>query len=667
MNASPQPARPAPTRFWLIATPLLILLLAGLIWRGLPRNTRQPALEPARFKPEGEERELSTPILPEKPEAPPKVVPAKDPRLDYRGPFKNVRPDVAYVDDATCTKCHAEIAASYAHHPMANTLTPIGRFTSPPLDAEVHNPFSALGQKHQVVSRETGVFHTRSAADESGKTLFRSELAIHYAVGSGVRAHSFLSAAGSSLLQSPITWYSQKKTWDLSPRFNPEILAGRRVGADCLFCHSNGASEDQEEETRYLDPIFPNGHGIGCQRCHGPGAEHLKNPGMVKTEAGLLDPTIVNPAHLSPKLRDDVCWQCHLEGKVRVLARGRARFDFRPGLPLSDFVDVFDEPADATYDHVVNHVEQMLQSRCYQRSAGSGQLGCTSCHDAHETPPAERQVVVYRTACLKCHEDRGCSLPPAERLSKSADDSCVSCHMPRFATSDVAHVSSTDHRIPRKPVPLKKEKLSDDPSHLIQELVSVFERKGDAPNPERNRNRALAGGILARQRRYMARPLLPEFEEALRRDPADLPVRTQYALELINRGNSAQAIPHLEAVLTQQPNHEWGLFGMAVASDQLGRREESPIAWRRLVALAPSQFGFRLGLADALMKEDRLEEAEQTARAWVAYDPGSPEARVFLGKILERRDKFPEANEQQRISTELARLRAAAELTPGSP
>ena len=63
----------------------------------------------------------------------------------------------------------------------------------------------------------------------------------------------------------------------------------------CLFCHSNGASEDPKNETAYGEPIFPNGYGIGCQRCHGPGGEHVKDPGKkIQTEAGKLDPTIVN-------------------------------------------------------------------------------------------------------------------------------------------------------------------------------------------------------------------------------------------------------------------------------------------------------------------------------------------------------------------------------------
>src|SRR6187401_819544 len=37
-----------------------------------------------------------------------------DPRLAYQGPFHNVRPDVAYVGDAKCAECHADIAHTFS-------------------------------------------------------------------------------------------------------------------------------------------------------------------------------------------------------------------------------------------------------------------------------------------------------------------------------------------------------------------------------------------------------------------------------------------------------------------------------------------------------------------------------------------------------------------------
>ncbi|MSQ93048.1 MAG: hypothetical protein EXR98_00665 [Gemmataceae bacterium] len=631
MNDRLKPARPARTGLWL-AVIAVALVAAGVgVWyrflRTPPPEIRQP-LAPA--------------------------LPSPDPRLSYEGPFKNVDPKVAYVDDAECAKCHRDQAKTYSQHPMARTLMPIDKavLTAPP--GKGQKPFEALGQQFQIDDRDGRVRHARFARDDKEQALFRHELDVHFVVGSGTRAHSFLSVQGTTVLQTPITWFTQKKLWDLSPGFQHNVLAGRRIGADCFFCHSNGANEDPKDETTYHQPIFPHGHSIGCQRCHGPGGEHVKNPGVfVKTAMGSLDPTIVNPAHLSPQLRESVCWQCHLEGHVRVLRRGRHRYDFRPGMPLEDFIGVFDDTADADYDHVVNHVEQMLQSRCYQKSAGPQQMGCVSCHDAHEAQPPEKQAAFYRARCVTCHEDKACSLPLPQRLAKHKDDSCIACHMPAFGASDVTHVSSTDHRVPRKP-----KAKTDTPAMKkgpIEDLVSVFERHRGRTEPELTRDWALAGGLSARRGRPLNRSLFKEFGDASQRDPGDLAIKTQYALELINRREAGAAVKLLEDVLAREPDYEDGLFAFALACEQLNRGKDSLSAWRRLVAMAPTQWGYRVGLGEQLMDEKNFVEAEKAARAWVAYDPGVPEARKLLGDSLAVLGRAAEAQEQYRILRELTR------------
>src|SRR5205823_3198677 len=91
---------------------------------------------------------------------------------------------------------------------------------------------------------------------------------------------------------------------------------------------------------RYESPLFDEGHAIGCERCHGPGALHVRDPGQRDPETG-IDYTIVNPKHLKPDLRAAVCEQCHLEGETRIVRRGRDLFDFRPGLPMQAFWSVF--------------------------------------------------------------------------------------------------------------------------------------------------------------------------------------------------------------------------------------------------------------------------------------------------------------------------------------
>jgi predicted CXXCH cytochrome family protein len=583
-------------------------------------------------------------------------LPAPDPRLAYTGPFKNVHPDVAYVNDALCAECHRDIAKTFSRHPMARTLMPIDAARLPPLDAKAHNPFEALGQRFQVQTRDGKVLQSRTARDENGKPLFQQDLAVHFAIGSGTHAHSYLSIQGSTILQTPVTWFTQSRRWDLSPGFVHNVLAGRRVGADCLYCHGNGANEDPRDELVYREPLFPNGHGIGCQRCHGPGAAHVKAPGLVKTDAGILDPTIVNPKHLAPHLRESICWQCHLEGDVRVLRRGRQRYDFRPGMPLEDFLGVFVDAGETNFDDVVNHVEQMTQSRCYQKSLGPKQLGCVSCHDPHEKPLPETVVAHYRQACLKCHQEEGCALPRPMRLAQHKDDSCVACHMPAFPTSNIGHVSSSDHRIPRKAAPRKTERPPSLRTGDVQDLVSVFAQQRGKSDPELDRDRALAAAMLGRRGRKLVNPLGKELEAAAKRDPSDLAVRAQFGLTLLNAGEAAKALPLLQDILARQADHESALLGHAIACAQLGKVSDSLASWRRLVQLAPSHGGYRQGLIELLMRETRWEEAATEAQAWIAMDPGIPDARALLRAILAQLGRMDDAQEQHRILTELTRL-----------
>jgi hypothetical protein len=76
--------------------------------------------------------------------------------------------------------------------------------------------------------------------------------------------------------------------------------------------------------------------GIGCERCHGPGARHVNDRrAAVRTDSG-YDKTIVNPARLPLARRLDVCEQCHVHTAVAVLREGRHAFSYLPSEPLRD-------------------------------------------------------------------------------------------------------------------------------------------------------------------------------------------------------------------------------------------------------------------------------------------------------------------------------------------
>jgi hypothetical protein len=243
------------------------------------------------------------------------------------------------------------------------------------------------------------------------------------------------------LYQSPIGWYAREPHWALSPLYEVRNLHfDRPITKGCLFCHAN-----RFDMAAGRAPVF-HGLAIGCERCHGPGELHVRQPELVDGQ----DLTIVNPADMDPPaLREAVCEQCHLQGFARTRPLGRSEFDYRPGLPLSDFVIVSSGRGDPVAAlRSVGHVEQMRQSRCYEGSGGA--LGCISCHDPHRRPSPEDRVVFFRERCLKCHDKQPCSLTRDERLARNPADDCTACHMPRSRTTvDIAHTSTTLHTVPR--------------------------------------------------------------------------------------------------------------------------------------------------------------------------------------------------------------------------
>ncbi|MFO0890681.1 MAG: cytochrome c3 family protein [Isosphaeraceae bacterium] len=355
--------------------------------------------------------------------------------------------------------------------------------------------------------------HVEALKDVGGQVLARNRGDVRFVLGSGQQAMSFLVERGEGyLFASPVTFYTEGRSWDLSPgyrRGNPHFERPVRPG--CLYCHANQAELVEGTENRYRPPFF-RGHAIGCERCHGPGADHVRAPDSARG--------IVNPADLEPPLREGVCQQCHLQAEARILRAGRWWTDYRPGRPLHEFIDVYLKTDQDGQNRFIGQVEQMYASRCFRESRGT--LGCISCHDPHREPRPEERVRHFRDRCLGCHarDDGGptsgsqgsdagpCSLSRAERTRQNAADSCIDCHMPRSASRRILHTATTDHTVPRDPIrphpPGPDDRPGDGPPTNEAHLASFFRElrqkdrdAGREPETERGRDLGLALSIEA--------------------------------------------------------------------------------------------------------------------------------------------------------------------------
>jgi Flp pilus assembly protein TadD len=564
-----------------------------------------------------------------------------DPRLTFATPYRNVRPEVKYVGDKVCAKCHDKECDSYRHHPMGRALapaadaSPIENYKPAAFDPFVApDPFIPTGLHYSVRRQDRRVVHRQWAADEGGKVLAEREAAVHFAVGSGSRGRTYLVNQDGYLFESPITWYPQPRRWDLSPGYDSRNQHfGRPITAGCLFCHSNYADHVPDTVNHYRQKVF-RGFAIGCERCHGPGELHVQRRTSGQVVAG-LDDTIVNPARLEHSLREGVCQQCHLLGEQRVLARGRAYFDYRPGLPLHLFMMdfVMDRESDRDFKFV-GSVEQMYASRCFQASREPKKLGCISCHDPHALPSAREKAAFYRKRCLQCHTEKSCNLPLEARLAKNKD-SCIACHMPR-TDSEINHTSITDHRVPRRPP--KSAETGPPPRSFpgSSALVPFHRNLVDLSDEAVSRNRGVAliqmlqKGPPQAVARQLAERALPLLETALTTAPHDLPAWEAKGDALYSLGRPEEALAAYATALAQKPDLETTLHAAAKLALEMDRPDTARTYLERLIRVNPWFWQYHHLLAAISYQKGEWQRAVRELRQSLKLEPFNSTTRRRL-------------------------------------
>lgn len=576
--------------------------------------------------------------------------PVEDPRVTFSTPFRNVRPEVKYVGDAACANCHREQTRSFHHHPMGRSMATVAEVAPQQrYDSSVRNPFDALGASYRVDRQLERLVHEEIRKDTQGNTLTQAQAEVAYVLGSGARARSYLIRRGDALFESPITWFVDEQRWNISPGYERVIDRFERpVQPECLFCHSNPTERVEDTINRYKTPLFPHGASIGCERCHGPGELHVKEQQDGIAIASEVDYSIVNPRHLEPALREAVCEQCHLEAERRILRRGREVFDYRPGLPFylfwSDFLRL---PELDEHGKFVGKVEQMYSSQCFKHSGG--EMGCSTCHDAHSLPEPAKKTTFYRDRCMSCHRKKDCSLPQPERQKNG--DNCVACHMPRTDSTDISHTAISDHRILRRP---EKTTVAPVPRKLrLGEVPLVHFHKDDLPanDPEVARDLGLALVELARLPTPLAAQLgdtaLPYLDGAISRGPHDAAALLGRAYVLFLHGRHREALQLADKVLARSPNHETALEDAVSYADNAGERERAIEYSTRLIAVNRHLTRYRVSLIRLLTLQGEFDRALADCRETLHSNPASVAVRSLLvtcylktGQIERAREEF---------------------------
>jgi tetratricopeptide (TPR) repeat protein len=339
------------------------------------------------------------------------------------GAANRMKPEPSpFVGSAVCAPCHrpqdrayqgTRHTRSFHHGPGLLDLPLPDRPLADPDDPKVTHTIARKDQKIEVQTRaadrvfQTVVTYAFGTRERSVTMIGRDEEKNDRAL----RLSHYHSADGSG-------W--GRTSGDVGHSETIEDIRGQKIDVrdgvvKCLYCHTTRSRD-------YRDPPPEGGpgpeaadSGIGCERCHGPGGNHVA---AIKHD--FTDRAIVNVSGAPAAMINAQCADCHIVG-----------------LPSQ----IKSAPEDPKY--VRSTGVTMTVSRCYTESNGG--MSCLTCHDPHRE--AEHAAAFYEAKCLSCHSrqaaapvGRGaiCPVNPAK--------DCLGCHMPKVPVPAL-HTTLTDHYI----------------------------------------------------------------------------------------------------------------------------------------------------------------------------------------------------------------------------
>jgi predicted CXXCH cytochrome family protein len=318
-----------------------------------------------------------------------------------------------YVGSQSCQKCHAKIYQRWKKTPMANVVR----------DPRTH-PDAIL-------------------PDLSTNTIakFTSDQ-VAFVYGSIWKQRYFIKI-GDDYFPLPVQWDVSDRTWhpymvpataDWWASIYPPDNMRRPTGPLCDGCHS----VDYNIHTRQVAEW-----NVGCERCHGPGSEHVAKPARSN---------ILSPNQLDSVAATDVCVQCHSQGQPLNNPIEAQYYDwpvgYNIGLRLQDYWKLesctlgqtsFYYLPDCTAHKNRMQGNDFVQSVMYRRG-----VTCSSCHDVHGTTNYAQLREPVDKICLDCHSPSSPNGPHTATLEEhthhkagSPGSQCVACHMPKIESEGV--------------------------------------------------------------------------------------------------------------------------------------------------------------------------------------------------------------------------------------
>lgn len=607
---------------------------------------------------------------------------------------RNTDPSVQYVGQESCRACHFEVFATTSQTGMGRAFYPM----SPEVAVEDFTKNNVLvipesGLHYRMVERDGLYYQQQFMLDARGNEVAFDERELKWVLGSNNHGRSYVVEVDDKLFQAPVCWYPDEQLWELCPgyEFGNDHFS-RAITQGCIQCH-NGVMELVEGERNKFEQPYP--HGIGCERCHGPGQLHVERwRSKDATATGEADPTIVHPRRLPKEERIEVCFQCHLgdaRASERVVRWDRDVSIFRPGQKITEMVVPFRYEQQTIADYGLSaQADRLLQSTCYKESGG--RIECLTCHNPHVSVYHEQRPADYfRQRCLSCHAEEDCIEEQATRAAtETLADDCVACHMRVAEPDDQRFTTFTDHWIRRdievkekdhrdrfdvEPIfPDRFEKLPAGEQAFYQAraeslLARDIPLRGQPPiwaAAEKNFRRAIELGfdnvhsqfflakILQNQQRW--REAHEALEAAHRHDAAHHDAAYALGQSFLRANAPERALPIFQAMLERDADDAMALAEMGRTLGLLNRVDEALGYFDRALLVEPWQSSLYINKGKLLAQLGRFDEAATLAQDGVELDPDSRDAWFFYYKSNEAAGRTAEAAKGRGFAERLANV-----------
>ncbi|MBT3571645.1 MAG: hypothetical protein HN498_04720 [Flavobacteriales bacterium] len=346
--------------------------------------------------------------------------------------YLNHNDTVKYVGKEECRMCHSEIYDSYMQTGMGQSFHFAVKEHSALANSQMHIIYDTIKNLSYQPFWKNDSLYIKEFRLNGKDTTHQLIKKVDYKIGSGQHTNSHLFEVNGYVHQMPYTYYTQDKLADLPPGFEDgqNTRFSREIGLECMSCHNAHPNHESGSLNKYNS--IP--QGIDCEKCHGPGEVHIKQKlaGHLIDTSKYIDYSIVNPAKLPIDLQFDVCQRCHLQG-TSILAEGKTFTSFKPGMKLSDIMDTYLPK----YEHdnsfiMASHIDRLKQSACFQNA----EMTCVTCHNPHKSVTTLK-ATYFDAKCMQCHD----------MCQDEITQNCAECHMPKSTSTDIMHVSITDHKI----------------------------------------------------------------------------------------------------------------------------------------------------------------------------------------------------------------------------